>query len=373
MPFAILLLVAVLGLVLVAFMAAWLSGSLRGLASRKGEPPEVARRAERWSVPPPAPSERNLEIPPPASSFPPEPRSDARAENEGEDEDDSLQAFVERLSRGPASGAREHAAPLARIRQAGPKRIVFLHGFAGFSELGVWRLKSAYFRGVDRRLRARGIEPVFLRVSPFASIMVRAAELAAAVRALGPGENHLVAHSMGGLDARFALSHLGLHEHVASLVTVATPHRGTPIADLGSRVLRASRYIERTMASVLDLTTERMAIFEAETPDVAHVHYACVVASPKRGVLGVGPWLLPTYTFLRRVAGDNDGVVPVSSQRRGRELGHIDADHWGSVGWGGFDAPAFYEDLALRLLDPRVPPALRGDDEHRLPLASAAW
>lgn len=327
---------------------------------RRALPPPAPVRLEPTAsvVPPPSPSERNLEIPPPPSSFPPAAR---------DEEDDSLQSVVDRLS---------PRAPLARV--VGPKRIVFLHGFAGFSELGVWRLKSSYFRGVARRLAARGIEPVFLRVSPFASILVRAAELATAVRALGPGQNHLVAHSMGGLDARFAISHLGLHADVASLVTIATPHRGTPLADLGSRVLRASRAMERAMGSVLDLTTTRMAAFEAETPDVDHVHYACVSASPKRGALGVLPWLLPSYAYLRRVAGDNDGVVPVASQRRGHHLGHIDADHWGSVGWGGFDAPAFYEDLALRLLadDSGAGFALGAggaSDADRLPLVSAAW
>jgi len=353
---AVVMLIAILVLValLVVVGGALAARALRGYRERSGVVPELPE-APREGIPSPTASERNLEIPPPASSYPPA-QLDAA-------EDDSLQAFVERLSRRPA--------PLVRV--AGPKRIVFLHGFAGFAELGVWRLKSAYFRGVSRRLRRRGIEPVFLRVSPFASIMVRGAELAAAIRALGPGENHLVAHSMGGLDARFAISHLGLHEHASSLVTVATPHGGTPLADLGSRVLRASRYMERAMASVLDLTTARMASFEAETPDVDHVQYACVVASPKRGAFGVLPWLVPSYTFLRRVAGDNDGVVPVSSQRRGRELGHIDADHWGSVGWGGFDAPAFYEDLAVRLLDPSAAPSLPGGADHRLPLVTAAW
>jgi len=136
----------------------------------------------------------------------------------------------------------------------------------------------------------------------------------------------------------------------ASLVTIATPHRGTPLADAGARLVRGSRVLSASLGSVLDLTTERMRVFEAETPDVCTVQYASIAVSPGRGARGVGPWLLPTYRWLRRSAGDNDGVVPLASQRRGRVLGHLHADHWSAVGWGRFDAPSFYERLALELL-----------------------
>jgi triacylglycerol lipase len=252
-------------------------------------------------------------------------------------------------------------------RRPEPERVAFLHGFAGFAEVGVGPVSSAYFRGVAERLRERGVRAAFIRVSPFASIGTRAAELAAAVRALGAGRTHLVAHSMGGLDARFAVTHLGLDEHVASLVTIATPHGGTPLADAGARLVRGSRVLSESLASVLDLTTERMRAFEADTPDMCTVQYASIAVSPGRGSRGVGPWLLPTYRWLRREAGDNDGVVPLASQRRGRVLGHLDADHWSAVGWGRFDAPSFYERLVLELLAGRgLAERQAANDERRL-------
>lgn len=44
---------------------------------------------------------------------------------------------------------------------------------------------------------------------------------------------NIIAHSMGGLDARYyAISWLGLAERVASLTTIGIPHLGTPLADL---------------------------------------------------------------------------------------------------------------------------------------------
>jgi hypothetical protein len=40
----------------------------------------------------------------------------------------------------------------------------------------------------------------------------------------------LVGHSMGGLVARYAVEVLGLWQHTAAVVTIGTPHRGTPKA-----------------------------------------------------------------------------------------------------------------------------------------------
>jgi len=51
---------------------------------------------------------------------------------------------------------------------------------------------------------------------------------------------HVIAHSMGGLDARHALFNFKdakFHEKVASLTTVATPHHGSPAADAVVRLL----------------------------------------------------------------------------------------------------------------------------------------
>ena len=45
----------------------------------------------------------------------------------------------------------------------------------------------------------------------------------------------VIGHSMGGLDARYMVSRLGMAERVKSLTTVATPHRGSAFADWGVR------------------------------------------------------------------------------------------------------------------------------------------
>jgi triacylglycerol lipase len=225
---------------------------------------------------------------------------------------------------------------------------VLAHGFAGFDALRISGLHLAYFRGVMDRLRAAGVEVHVLRVSPVAPIAHRARQLADQVRRLPAERCNIVAHSMGGLDARYAIAALGLGDRIASLTTIGTPHRGTPLADLGVSVLGALGHLGVPLDAFRDLTTERMEAFNQEAPDAPSVVYGCFVSSARQ----VNAVLVPSHRFLQWRAGDNDGIVPASSQRWGEVLGEIDADHWGAVGWSHrFDAAAFYEQLALGLAE----------------------
>jgi triacylglycerol lipase len=122
--------------------------------------------------------------------------------------------------------------------------IYLVPGFFGFANLG--RLR--YFVHVDRFLRERCAERgiharVFVvHTHPTASLPARAALVVDAVaRTLADGEvAHLVGHSTGGIDARLAaapgvvLPAGRAAERVAarvrSVVGVAAPHHGTPLA-----------------------------------------------------------------------------------------------------------------------------------------------
>lgn len=48
------------------------------------------------------------------------------------------------------------------------------------------------------------------------------------------GTVDVLAHSMGGLSARWAVEHLGGADYVDDLVTLGTPHRGTNLAYVGA-------------------------------------------------------------------------------------------------------------------------------------------
>ncbi|MHB8876623.1 MAG: lipase family alpha/beta hydrolase [Myxococcaceae bacterium] len=239
-----------------------------------------------------------------------------------------------------------------RVRRAPALKypVVLAHGVLGFDAIQFAGAKREYFRGVPRRLRQRGAEVHLARVHPVASIARRAEELAKTVRSLDAKRVNIIAHSMGGLDARYAIARLGLGERVASLTTVGTPHRGTPLADLGTNLLGDKLKLKAVFdrlglgtEAFYDLTTERMRGFNEEVGDVRGVAYASYEAVVKKGLMQVNALLLPTVLFLNDQAGENDGLVPLSSQRWGELLGRIEADHWAQIGWSRrFDAPGFY-------------------------------
>ncbi len=47
---------------------------------------------------------------------------------------------------------------------------------------------------------------------------------------------NIIAHSKGGLDARYTISALDMDEYVASLTTISTPHRGSFIVDSADKL-----------------------------------------------------------------------------------------------------------------------------------------
>jgi pimeloyl-ACP methyl ester carboxylesterase len=53
-----------------------------------------------------------------------------------------------------------------------------------------------------------------------------------ALESAGSSHLHLVGHSLGGVVVRYAVLRLGLAAEVHTAVTVAAPHRGTPVASL---------------------------------------------------------------------------------------------------------------------------------------------
>ena len=96
-------------------------------------------------------------------------------------------------------------------RPAAPRLPVILaHGFLGFDEIALGNRKHLYFRGIGAHLEQAGAQLYCPRVPPASSISARAARLADLIRAVPEPRVNIVAHSMGGLDARYAISRLGL-------------------------------------------------------------------------------------------------------------------------------------------------------------------
>lgn len=272
--------------------------------------------------------------------------------------------------------------------------LVLVHGFMD---------KGGAFVGLEPRLAADGHAVERVSLPPLAPVAVRAEYLADQIdeilAAHGAAKVNLIAHSMGGLDSRYVVRHLGYADRVASITTIATPHRGSSVADavlgwtnadsswvqwLMGKVVgvvegQFDEYDEEDLIGALeDLSTSGAAELNAQTPDVPEVYYQswAGVSSPiarwQDGVeaqcgdvlasdpsfFGFGnDRMAPRLVPLSYVEGGiNDGVVSVHSASWGRMRGCIPADHMDQVRasdapiWiTGYDSTRFLRNVAFGL------------------------
>lgn len=211
-------------------------------------------------------------------------------------------------------------------------------------------LGQDYFRGAKTEFPGA----CFPRVPVIGSIERRARALAEQIMGFpfpdAQAPIHIIAHSMGGLDARYALHRdvSGLAARVASLSTIATPHRGSPIADLLVGPPRDVRSLRRVVSETLqsaiavfgvstgaldNLRTAFAEQFNRDHPDVAHIPCYCYAGN---GAESYPLRLMSAY--IRHVGRtdverENDGLVSVASASW-RPLAEAPwpTDHLGEVG-----------------------------------------
>jgi len=218
--------------------------------------------------------------------------------------------------------------------------VILHHGILGFPETRVGAMRMRYYRGIDAAIARLGHSVVLTRVHPTASIAHRATQLREIISrqldALGAAKAILIAHSMGGLDARYAITHLGLADRIQVLLTVSAPHRGSSFADwwklhigrrLGAFHLATSLGLD--INAVNDLTRDSCRRFNETTPDAPGVAYYSVGAS--RPWHRIPAFAIPAYRIIQKAEGDNDGLVSVRSAEWGKTLGVWPADHWHTI------------------------------------------
>lgn len=215
--------------------------------------------------------------------------------------------------------------------------VVLVHGVSGFDRLFSPRRAREHFPGVRDYLEAGGNRVFMPRMSPTASIAVRAAELKAQlVREFGQQPVHLIGHSMGGLDSRYAISRLGIESQVLSLTTLGCPHRGSAFADwciawFGRITRPVFRKLGWNDAAFYDLTAEACERFNEVTPNAPTVRYFSVAGVIDKPCLTAG-WRIPSW-IVERVEGANDGVVSVTSATWGERTTLWRGDHLNLVNW----------------------------------------
>lgn len=107
---------------------------------------------------------------------------------------------------------------------------------------------------------------------------------------------HLITHSFGGADARYALSQMALNERVHSLTTLCTPHHGCALINQATKypkvfgnLATSEKAIEAvglSLKNVQEFTGKNMAAFNEIVEDCSDVGYYSFGASQKEGRLG---------------------------------------------------------------------------------------
>jgi triacylglycerol lipase len=282
--------------------------------------------------------------------------------------------------------------------------IVLAHGYLGFGTLGPLN----YFNNVASVLKQSGAQEVYATdVDPKGSLDDRSSQLAAQIRHFVPtGKVHLIAHSMGGLDARYLIGKPHGEDLIASLTALGSPFQGTFAADVAadrSKLLQvgapkllaalqqlqvgAVTHLPETLpqqirftvgafrsalsglttsdysnagtyfkglfslsdAAVKELTTEQcLQRFPADEHDLKGVpssSYAGLVDSS-----AASPFLSASAVVLSAMGQPNDGIVPVRSATLKDHRGTLNnVDHLGLVGWGPTDVSGCYKEIYQRL------------------------
>lgn len=270
-------------------------------------------------------------------------------------------------------------ADAAPAKLGAPYPIVLAHGFFGADKFAGLDF-ATYFYGVRADLNKAGEAFVFTpAVDPFNSSTVRGKALLVHVKAIlaktGHAKVNLIGHSQGGLDARY-VAHVA-PELVASVITVATPHMGSPAADIvlklvpypgvqamidalvkliGKPIYTQNGATSSVITALMQFSPAQAKLFNAAHPDSDGVAYYSVtgrsdhtlglkVCEPdeahdfvlklKYNTDPIEPLLALTEAAIDGTLFDvkaNDGLVRVEDAKWGTFLGCVPADHMDEVG-----------------------------------------
>lgn len=206
--------------------------------------------------------------------------------------------------------------------------ILLVHG-TGFRD---WK-RLGYWGRIPGLLRRQGASVYFGQQDGWATVEENAKRLAARVDEVlaetGSEKLHLIAHSKGGLDARYLASSLGYGDRLASLTTVATPHHGSKTMDA---IIRMPRPLFRLMGFFINgwyrligdknpdfcgvcrqFTTRWAEDFNRRNPDAPGVLYRSYAGAMAGFRSDFFMWW--SNLIIGWVEGENDGLVTVESAR----------------------------------------------------------
>lgn len=224
--------------------------------------------------------------------------------------------------------------------------VLLCHGYGAIASL----VKPSPLYDVAILLRSHNVLTFAPNIVPYAKIETRAQSWVKRIHELTEnipgGKVNIIAHSMGGLDIRYALSKLDVAENVASLTTVSTPHRGTSLAELTLKTPEAIRdkladFLDwmgdriyphtksDSVASAVQLTRQYITeVFNPSVPDVDDIPYYSYSSAVGKGTdnpIRVIARYQNKHIF--EIEGPNDGMVSVESAQWGEHIKTSNLSH----------------------------------------------
>ncbi|HWI60801.1 MAG TPA: hypothetical protein VNT75_03055 [Symbiobacteriaceae bacterium] len=193
--------------------------------------------------------------------------------------------------------------------------LVFVHGKGGWS--GSWFEPTVYHGTNDMYAYAynNGYRTAFTDLYPDKSMWANGEllnrQLDEITAYFGVSKVTIVAHSKGGLDVNSASVHYGANPKISRIVTLGSPHWGSPVADMAYSTWTwwlAALLGERNDATYV-LQTGYMSYFRSITDGRDPVPYYTLSGYK------CGPVFTALWMGCAVIGGEDDGLVGVSSAR----------------------------------------------------------
>ncbi len=200
--------------------------------------------------------------------------------------------------------------------------IFMIHGmgFRDFKHINYWGR-------IPQALENNGAKVFYGRQDSNGSIESNAEQiknqLEAVLKETGSEKVNIIAHSKGGLEARYLISSMGFSNRVASLTTISTPHNGSVTID---KLLCIPDFLVKAGCKVCDLwfmllgdsfpdtykainsfRTDKAELFNIENPDSGEVYYQSYAFAMKKMSSDILMWC--PYLVVKKFEGENDGLL----------------------------------------------------------------
>lgn len=214
--------------------------------------------------------------------------------------------------------------------------ILLVHGMGFRDDRAV-----GYWGRIPRVLKEKNYAVYLSGQDSNGSIESNALKVAESIDAVLKTENidkvNIIAHSKGGLEARYIASTLGYSEKIASITTLSTPHNGSKtvdnlmkipeilikggckITDLWFKILGDKN--PDTFRAICSFRTKDAQRFNEQNPDVETIYYQSYAFIMKHAWSDMFMWFPSLIVHI--FDGENDGLLSPESVKWGNFKGII--------------------------------------------------